>query len=555
MKSGTIVLLLTTMMIFVLIQDTSHQAEIAIAKESVVVDYRAKSVVAEESIVAVSRAFSDFDVEIEWSNTWGGQKYDHGYSIWSNGTYLYTLGDTDSLGAGSYDFALLKWDTDGNILWNRTWGGSENDKGYSIWSNGTYLYTLGDTRSFGAGSSDFALLKWDTDGNILWNRTWGGQGYDQGRSIWGDGTYLYTLGNAERVTGSYHTYSDLALVKWDTDGNILWNRTWGGTVHDHGYSIWSNGTYLYTLGDTRNYGAGDYDFALLKWDTDGNIVWNRTWSGQGYDRGYSIWGDGTYLYALGYTRSFGASYDVALLKWRADMTVPELNNPSDITYSEESTGHRITWTVIEYNPDRYVVYKDGTEIVSGTWISGSSIVINVDGLLVGSYEYVVVVYDTSNNSDEDTVIVTVVDTTAPVLTSPSDITYEQGEVGNNITWTIADSYPDTYIIYKDDTEIASGVWVSGDVMTVNVDGLLPGLYDYTIVVFDFYGNLARDTVIVVVVDNIVPVLTTLADIVYEQGEVGNNIIWTASDANPDRYVVYKDGTEIVSGTWISGSSI
>ena len=640
MKSVMFVLFLTSMMFF-LLPATSYQTE---------------SVAAKELMATIS---SSLDVEIKGSLTWGGTGYDRGHSIWGNETYLYALGDTNSFGAGGYDFALLKLRrTDGHILWNRTWGGSKTDRGYSIWSDGTYLYTLGETSSFGAGSSDFALIKWDTDGNIIWNRTWGGQGYDRGHSIWGNGTYLYTLGNAERATGSYYTYLDIALVKWDTDGNVIWSRTWGGLNHDHGYSIWGNGTHLYTLGDTRSYGAGDYDFALLKWDTDGNIIWNRTWSGQGYDRGYSIWGngthlytlgeteptsdfvtysdlalvkwdtdgnivwsctwggsrddrgrsiwgdgtylytlgdtwagystgynlvllkwdidgnivwchtwggtnkdtgqsvwgDGTYLYTLGYTRSSG-DYDVVLVKWGPDITAPGLTNPSDITYSEESIGHKITWTATDYNPSTYKIYQDDIEVASGAWVSGSSITVNVDGLLIGSYDYTIIVYDTSSNSVSNTVIVTVVDTTIPTLTTPSTVNYEQNTTGHNITWVVADSYPDTYIIYKDGTEIAFGNWTSGDTITVNVDGLLPDSYNYTIVVFDFYGNFARDTVIVTVEDTTAPVLNSPQDISYEQGTTGHDITWTAADTNPDTYIIYKDGTEIASGNWTSNSPI
>ncbi|MHA1698954.1 MAG: hypothetical protein ACTSWN_08965, partial [Promethearchaeota archaeon] len=75
--------------------------------------------------------------------------------------------------------------------WNRTWGGSDGDYGYSVWGDGSYIYTCGYTYSFGAGSADLLLVKWDPDGNQVWNRTWGGSSSDYGRSGWGDGSYRY----------------------------------------------------------------------------------------------------------------------------------------------------------------------------------------------------------------------------------------------------------------------------------------------------------------------------------------------------------------------------
>ncbi|UCD00539.1 MAG: hypothetical protein JSV23_06495 [Promethearchaeota archaeon] len=353
----------------------------------------------------------DTDGNILWNQTWGGSSDEEGYSIWGDGTYLYTIGHTDSFGAGALDFALVKWDTNGNILWNQTWGGSSDDDGYSIWGDGTYLYTIGRTDSFGAGDFDFTLVKWDTNGNILWNQTWGGELRDYGFSIWGDGTYLYTIGS----TDSFGAVNfDFTLVKWDTNGNILWNQTWGLGYIDMGSSVWSNGTDIYTFGTTLTYETQDIDLLLIKWDTNGNIVWNEIWDRDDYwDYGYSVWGDGTYLYTCGMTsnRIFGGN-DLLLIKWGLDATVdniiPTLSTPPDITYEEDTTGHTITWIATDANPDIYIVYKDGIQIASDNWASGIPIIINVDGLSIGSYTYNFTIFDAYDNFAIDTVIVNVI---------------------------------------------------------------------------------------------------------------------------------------------------
>jgi hypothetical protein len=108
-----------------------------------------------------------------------------------------------------------------------------------------------------------------------------------------------------------------------------------------------------------------------------------------------------------------------------------------------------------------------------------------------------VVYDIGGNSVTDTVWVTVLDGTPPEIDSPADVEYEEGETGNSITWTPTDSHPASYTIYKDGVIHQSGDW-NGSAITISVDGLSAGNYNYTLVVTDIGGNTATDTVMVTV---------------------------------------------------------
>ena len=297
-----------------------------------------------------------------WNRTWGGTSQDIGYSVWGDGTgNIYTSGDTMSFGAGDWDMMLVKWDEAGNQLWNRTWGGPYYDYSInSIWCNSTSIYLCGDTTSYGAGGHDAVLVKWNKDGNQLWNRTWGGVGDDYGNGIWGDGTgSIYTCGfegghmmlvkwdaagnQVWKRTGGgsagYHVWGDgmgsiytcghkedfdidMMLVKWDEDGNQLWNRTWGRSILDVGYDLWGDQTSIYSCGySNQGLVDGRQDMVLVKWDTAGNRLWNRTWSGAGDDSGRGIWGDETSIYTCGYTESFGSGfYDMVLVCWPQNMT-------------------------------------------------------------------------------------------------------------------------------------------------------------------------------------------------------------------------------------------
>ncbi|MFX1237145.1 MAG: hypothetical protein ACFE8P_05425, partial [Promethearchaeota archaeon] len=255
-----------------------------------------------------------------WNRTWDGTSEDRGFSLSGDGTFIYTAGITDNPTNGT-DLLLVKWDATGQEVWNRTWGGMEYDRANSVWCNETHIYTTGYTSSFGASNLDLLLVQWDSAGNKVWNRTWSETMYDQGRSVWSDGIYVYTTG----CTYNPSTLNDLLLIQWDTAGNLKWYRIWNGTGNDYGHSIWSDGSYIYTTGDAERPGTSDYDLLLVKWDTTGNEVWYRIWNGTGDDYGRSIWGYGQKLYTLGYTNNFSASgIDLLLVCW--DITGIELWN-------------------------------------------------------------------------------------------------------------------------------------------------------------------------------------------------------------------------------------
>ncbi len=96
---------------------------------------------------------------------------------------------------------------------------------------------------------------------------------------------------------------------------------------------------------------------------------------------------------------------------------PTLDSPEDLTYDEGTIGHEITWNATASFPLYYVVYRNGTLIESNEW-NGSQIVLSVDSLSVGTYEYALTVEDTFGGSASDTVRVTV--TAVPATAPPTD---------------------------------------------------------------------------------------------------------------------------------------
>ncbi len=261
---------------------------------------------------------------LSWSRTWGGAGVDYGYSLvqTSDGGYAVT-GYSTSYGAGSDDMSLIKYDSSGTLSWSRTSGGTGADVGeYLVQTSDGGYAVIGYTTSYGAGSQDMFLAKYDSSGTLSWSRTWGGAGIDYGFSL------VQTSDGGFAVSGSTTSYGagsdDMTLIKYDSSGTLSWSRTWGGTGADYGDSLvqTSDGGFAVS-GSTASYGAGSEDMFLAKYDANGTLSWSRTWGGTGADSSYSFvqTSDGGYAVA-GDTASYGAgSDDMFLAKYDANGTI------------------------------------------------------------------------------------------------------------------------------------------------------------------------------------------------------------------------------------------
>ncbi len=242
-----------------------------------------------------------------WSRTFGGSNVDiaNGIQQTSDGGYI-LAGYTESFGAVNGDFWLVKTDANGDSLWSRTFGGSLEDRCESVrhTSDGGYILA-GRTASFGAGDFDSWLVKTDENGDSLWSRTFGGSSSDVCKSIQQTSDGGYILGGLTWSSGA--GLSDFWLVKTDAIGDSLWSRTFGGSSYDICYSALqtSDGGYI-LAGLTDSFGAGLYDFWLVKTDQNGDSLWSRTFGGYHQERCFSVQQtpDGGYILA-GLTYSFG----------------------------------------------------------------------------------------------------------------------------------------------------------------------------------------------------------------------------------------------------------
>ena len=255
-----------------------------------------------------------------WSKTFGGTSWDVGMAVDGNSEDGYVVcGFTHSFGAGEEDVYVIKTDPDGNKIWSKTFGGERYEFGNSvhILSDGGCLVGA-TTGTFGKGNADFYSIKIDRDGNEVWTRSYGnkgrrGYGFDwcHSMSLSGDGGSLF-VGNTDS-----QDIMDAHLVRFDAKGKELWTRSFGKRpFYDYGQSVCEikDGNYV-VCGVTKSI-HGNNDISLTRFDPNGKVMWERSYGSAGSDWGSSILGtkDGQCI-LTGHTDSSGEGRsDIVLVK-------------------------------------------------------------------------------------------------------------------------------------------------------------------------------------------------------------------------------------------------
>jgi hypothetical protein len=247
----------------------------------------------------------DGNANIVWARTLGGTNSDKGLGLVWDGSGYGVVGTTGSFGAGNNDILVARFLSNGNLDWVKTFGGTGNDSGNDIVWDGTQYGIAGTTGSFGAGADDFALLRVTTSGGLTFARALGGGQQDRASGIAWDGSSYAIAGNSTSFTAGN---TDFLIAKVSTAPAVTWGRRFGGSNNDIGRDVIWDGTNFVMAGHSNTFGAGDYDAVVVRFKTDGSgIDWARTIGGAGQDQALSMsYDSGNYL-VTGYTMSNGLS--------------------------------------------------------------------------------------------------------------------------------------------------------------------------------------------------------------------------------------------------------
>ena len=307
---------------------------------------------------------------IELVQTFGGSKNDVAKSVVSTVDggfavigYTQSLdGDITDKATENYDFWMLKFNSEVQLEWNKTYGGSGDDRGSSLIETSDGGYVLlgysdssdGDVSS-NNGNRDFWLVKINASGVLLWEKSFGYEGVDEGASIIETSDNHLMLSGVLDVTASggegnqgrfstKHAGGDYWSIKITPTGDIVWSRFYGGSFTDSptGISETLIGGFINVGGSDSNDvdisdNKGSYDFWIVKSDVNGDIVWEKSFGGSEIDEARDVISDGAGNHIIvGDTRS--NDQDVAFNNGAADLWAIKVSNSGELLWNSSIGG-------------------------------------------------------------------------------------------------------------------------------------------------------------------------------------------------------------------------
>lgn len=259
--------------------------------------------------------------EIQWQQTFGGNSNDVAYVVkqTGDGGYIFgggsrsgVTGNKTNVAFGDYDYWVVKADANGNRQWDKSFGGSGDDRLQSLQqtSDGGYIFggysnsgVSGNKTNASSGGYDYWIVKADANGNRQWSKSFGGSGSDYLYSLqqtrdggyflggWSDSSVSLTKTNAG--FGGY----DYWVVKLDTNGSKQWDKSYGGSITEILLCAQQTGDGGFILGGYSSSGVsgnkttasfGFDDYWVVKLDAAGNKQWEQSFGGSSFDQLFSL---------------------------------------------------------------------------------------------------------------------------------------------------------------------------------------------------------------------------------------------------------------------------
>jgi|GEM_PF-5563612 len=364
---------------------------------------------------------------------------------------------------------LLKTDRNGNVLWMKTYGDTLGDKGQCVTAtrDGGFIIAA-NTFNSGAGKTDVWLIKTDSSGVIQWSRTYGTSNWEDVTSVrqTKDGGYIAS----GSTMGGFVIDHDMFLFKTDSLGVLTWNKRFGGAGYDDSYCVLQTIDNGYLLaGSTFSYGVGigHMDGLLVKTDSNGVIIWSKTYGITGNQCITSVRPAKSGGYAMvGYTHVFGMSDSYVSridesgnLLWSKIFATPAWDRPSRLEETADG-GYIIAGTAAGtygYLEDGYLVRIDSAgqylwgkvydrsdndhfvgafELPDGAYlVAGNTLITN--GTQTANQAYILNIDASGNTACNETPFDTIATVYNPAITSP-DPTRGIAMI-DSISTTLADS--------------------------------------------------------------------------------------------------------------------
>ena len=360
--------------------------------------------------------------DIQWQKCYGGTWYDESYCINQTSDQGYIIaglsnsknGDLTN-NHGGKDFWILKISPQGEIQWQKSMGGSEDEWAESVQqtSDGGYIvagHTFSDDGDVSGkhGGFDVWVVKTDTQGNIQWQKCYGGSGADRAFSVrqTNDDGYIiagHTYSDDADVSGN-HGENDYWVIKTDPSGQIQWQKCFGGSNEDFGTTAFqtTDGGYIiggYSESDdgdvTHNHGGSDY--WIVKTDSAGQMKWKKNFGGSFSEQlqdGLQQTVDGSYIIAgttlsndFDVSGNHGKNFDYWMVKLCSNDSLGiEEKHVKLVSIYPNPTNDNLTLTVdaMLVGSDYTISNQQGETILRGK-ITAEISTINISELSAGAY--------------------------------------------------------------------------------------------------------------------------------------------------------------------------
>lgn len=265
-------------------------------------------------------------------------------------------GDISNKTDNTFDYWLMKFDASGTEQWQKTYGGSEDDKGQCIIATNDGGYAIvgssksnnGDATS-NAGFDDFWILKLSQNGDIIWEKSYGYAGADNAFSVIqsNDGGFILagvldvTASNGEgnnRLSTKRHAGGDYWVIKLDSSGDLIWSRYFGGSFTDTAYGVieTTDGNIIMAGSSDSNdvnisNNKGTYDFWIIKLNENGELIWDQSYGGSEIDEARDI------------TKTIDGNFIIVGDSRSNDQNVSNNNGAADIWAIKINTEGTILW--------------------------------------------------------------------------------------------------------------------------------------------------------------------------------------------------------------------